>query len=258
MKNLLPILLMTCLIGQVALAEQATFINYERGIYEKAKHQAAQEGKLLFLDFYAKWCMPCKWMDETTFSDRTVISKLKEDYIAIKVDIDEMEGFELKSRFDIRYLPTILIFNTEGKMVERIEETLSPSRLKEVLDRYDTTTPASVVRYGFNTSPKDIARVEKDEILLTDEEYDRYFAQNNVRFRIQLGVYSSREGAGKQAAALRETFLDEVVVLEEEYDGSPLYRVVMGNFGSVSEAESFRKILTKEHQMESVLYTPSL
>ena len=62
-------------------------------------------------------------MDENTFKDPEVIGQLQQHFITLRVNIDDMEGFEMKSRFDIRFLPTVLIFNQEGVMVERRRNT---------------------------------------------------------------------------------------------------------------------------------------
>ena len=46
-------------------------IEFFQGSFTSAKLKASEEGKLFFLDFTASWCTPCKWMEETTFTDPT-------------------------------------------------------------------------------------------------------------------------------------------------------------------------------------------
>ncbi len=255
MKTLSKILLLILFVSTNAFSAKSTFIELEKGAYEKARVRAAQEGKLLFMDFYAKWCTPCKWMDETTFTDPNILKQLDEKYIAIKIDIDEMEGFELKSRFDIRYLPTMLIFNSEGKMVERIEETLSPSKMSKVLESHHPSKPNSVIKHDFNMSPQDAISPEpRDEMVLSQEEYRKYFAQTETVYKMQMGVFENYDGALKKVENLRKVFMEEISIVEDYRGEKKLFKVIMGEFSSISSAESYRKILKDKYHLDSILY----
>jgi thiol:disulfide interchange protein len=53
------------------------------------KQNAEQDDKLLIVKFTADWCVPCKRMDRTVWSDAKVIEYLQEHGITvIAVDID--------------------------------------------------------------------------------------------------------------------------------------------------------------------------
>ena len=51
------------------------------------------------MDFHAKWCAPCKWMEQTTFVNPDVSDMMQQNYISLKVDIDDVSGYELKSQY---------------------------------------------------------------------------------------------------------------------------------------------------------------
>ncbi len=102
-----------------------------------AKQLAASEGKLYLVDFTAKWCMPCQWMEETTFADERVINYMKENYVAVKIDIDDFDGFAHKQLYGIKKLPSILIFNSKGVLLEQYTGSHAPSGLLKILEEHN-------------------------------------------------------------------------------------------------------------------------
>ncbi|MFK8055447.1 MAG: thioredoxin family protein [Saprospiraceae bacterium] len=107
--------------------------------FSTAKQKAAREGKVLLVDFTATWCMPCRWMDETTFSDQQVLSYLRENYVSIKVDIDDFDGFALKQQYNVSTLPTMLFFASDGRQVDRVEEGVGAVEMLERLRQNNTS-----------------------------------------------------------------------------------------------------------------------
>jgi thioredoxin 1 len=256
-KIFLPVLALL-FIGTKSIASDIR-INFTNTSITEAKKKAGEEGKLLFIDFHAKWCTPCKWMEQTTFKDEQVANTLNESYVSIKVDIDEVEGFELKNTYDVKYLPTMLILNSQGQLVARIEETMSPRLLKEVLDKHNAPTNKIIIKHDFNVSPSEAVKTqdikETDSMMLSKEEYSRYFQQQQtqVAYRVQLGVFEKFEGANQMVNELRKTFLEPVTVVNEYRNDIPMFKVRMGEFTTYEEAESFRKILKTQYNMNGIV-----
>jgi thioredoxin 1 len=112
-------------------------IEFFQGSFTSAKLKASEEGKLFFLDFTASWCTPCKWMEETTFTDPTLAAYVKENYVALQVDIDDFDGYNLKQKYNIHILPSLLVFNSSGLLLGQYQESLSPSSMLAILQQYD-------------------------------------------------------------------------------------------------------------------------
>lgn len=235
------------------LANSYASINVlERGDFEKAQLKAREENKLLFLDFYASWCGPCQWMDETTFKDQEVLALLNQNYVAVKVNIDDFEGFELKSKFDIRYLPTMLIFNQNGVLIERVEETLGAGKLKNLLSESTANNKSELV-HAVNTSPKDVFNKEKVEATPVSETVKPNNSNEIHIYRIQLGVFASVQNAIKMQKGLKKRFTESIEISEVKINGKVVYKVLFGKFNSLTDAESYQLMLKNQFKMDSII-----
>jgi thiol:disulfide interchange protein DsbD len=77
---------------------------------------AREEGKPLMVDFWATWCKNCHALERRTFRDSAVAERLKEFHV-IRVQTerpDEEPGKAMTEAFEVRGLPTILFFSTDG------------------------------------------------------------------------------------------------------------------------------------------------
>ncbi len=115
--------------AHLLLANGEAGVNFYTGSLKKVQEKAAKEGKLYFIDFVAAWCMPCRQMDETTFKDPALAAYLEGSYIASKIDVDDFDGLIYKNQYNIKVLPTILVFNASGKLLGRYEEALTAPKM---------------------------------------------------------------------------------------------------------------------------------
>ncbi len=106
--------------------------------FTAVKERAKAENKLIFIDFYASWCAPCELMDETTFNDDRLAAYIDDNYIAYKVDVEDFEGYSLKQQFNVKALPTFLVFSADGVKLARYEESMGAMRFLQELKKYDT------------------------------------------------------------------------------------------------------------------------
>lgn len=107
---------------------------------ESALASAIEEGKPVVIDFSAEWCLPCKELDHLTFSQPEVVDASK-NMVTLKADLTQHgspEVRELRKKFDIRGVPTIVFIDATGReranlrAVEFIDKTEFLSRLSKL------------------------------------------------------------------------------------------------------------------------------
>lgn len=87
---------------------------------EAGRSVAMAEGKPVVMDFYADWCTACKELDHKTWVDETVRAE-GDRFVAVKLDFTQKnEWSEAKYKeYEIRGLPTVIFFDSQGKEIER-------------------------------------------------------------------------------------------------------------------------------------------
>ena len=114
-----------CLLGSASLHSDVRF--HDLG-FDEALERAAAEEKVVFVDFFTTWCLPCKEMDETTFKDPDVAAWLAENTVALKIDAEASETNEaLAGRYGVRSFPNYVFISTNGDVMDRITGKRLPS-----------------------------------------------------------------------------------------------------------------------------------
>ncbi len=104
-------------------------IKFKEVSRSKILNEANKQNKLIFIDIYAAWCGPCKWMYENTFQDALVGEKFNKTFLNYKVDGDSFEGVSVGIICRVDSFPTYLYIAPDGKVIHRIEGTQSPEGL---------------------------------------------------------------------------------------------------------------------------------
>ncbi len=118
---------------------QALYFVPVKTVAEVAKQVAAANGKPVMLDFYADWCVACKVMDRTTFSNPEVQRQLQA-FILLRADItaNDEQDKALNSFYRVIAPPTIVFFNSAGEnmpeqmLVGEVSATELSQHLKEL------------------------------------------------------------------------------------------------------------------------------
>lgn len=79
---------------------------------------AKKENKPLLIDVYGVWCPPCNVLDETVFN-QPEFKKEAEGFVLLKVDADLKSAWEIKSKYGIKYLPTVVYATPDQEEISR-------------------------------------------------------------------------------------------------------------------------------------------
>ena len=90
-------------------------IKFFHGTYEELLKEAKKQNKKIFIDFYTKWCGPCKMMAKNEFTREEVGDFFNKHFISYKVDAEVGEGPELAKLFGVKGYPTLVFADASGK-----------------------------------------------------------------------------------------------------------------------------------------------
>jgi thiol:disulfide interchange protein DsbD len=124
-------------VSVYALIPQKTVSPEWKSFSEAAYETSISNNERMVVDFYANWCIPCKELDAQTYSDPQVIQELMR-FSCYKVDMTQSASpstEQLRSKFKIIGMPTVLVINTHGEEVERLTGFVGPDRFLEILKK---------------------------------------------------------------------------------------------------------------------------
>lgn len=104
---------------------------------DEVRELAGRNGSLYFAFFTAEWCAPCHWMEQQTFTDPELSRYVQAKYLAVKVDIDEHKNRVFQERYQVKLLPSLLVFNAQGQLLAKVETALSGADLLQILQEHD-------------------------------------------------------------------------------------------------------------------------
>ena len=120
-------LLVLIVFSLKGIAQEIQWYEWNEG-YELSK----KEGKKIMVFAQADWCHICKRMKDKTFSDEGVINLLSQDFIAIKLTVDEeatyiIDNSELSTKELVKKLfsgqqvgiPTVFFMDNEFKKIKK-------------------------------------------------------------------------------------------------------------------------------------------
>jgi thiol-disulfide isomerase/thioredoxin len=176
----LTILVSNALFGQ---EHSDKGIKFETGTWAEITAKAKKENKLIFLDAYASWCGPCKWMAKNVFTNDTVANFYNSNFINAKIDMEKGEGVELAKKYGVQAYPTMFYINGNGEMVHRIcGSAPAAAFMASTQNALDPQKQLSSMQKNFNSKKNDpvfiqsyFAAVEGACMTPDNKEVNAYF-----------------------------------------------------------------------------------
>lgn len=112
--------------------------------YEDAIVKARKENKFVMVDFYASWCTWCKKFEADTMTDPGVSMKMKDGFVAVKLDAEsstkvvhemrQMSAFELADEYGVKSYPAIWFLNPDGTRAKQLNGYLDAGEFRDYLE----------------------------------------------------------------------------------------------------------------------------
>ena len=107
-----------------------TAVHFEKDTFQNSLLKAKRENKVVFVDFYTIWCGPCLQFSRTVLMDEQVGEIMNQAFVNVKLDAETGEGIDLSKKYLVKAYPTLLIVDTEGRLLEEVNEHYLPDEEK--------------------------------------------------------------------------------------------------------------------------------
>lgn len=177
-------------VSYAQTSAKLTIINQD---YEQAKLESKKQHKLLLIDFFTTWCIPCKYLDEAVFKNTHLSEQLAKNFVVLKYDAEKDKSHQLSLKYHIRMYPSTVVLNENQLVVNRmygtggsdqdmaknymafintaIENDTRKSYIKGVSSDNLLSYPKFYEDYVYHVNKKDV-----------DQKFDQYWQNNPDHF----------------------------------------------------------------------------
>lgn len=117
-----------------ATASHLAWIQYP----QVALVQGQKKARPLLVRFVAPWCGVCTRMEREIFSRPDVIAAIDQSFVPLSVDVTRSSNGPFANRYEIQYLPTLLVLTPDGREIARSSGMMTGPELLQWLSDSQT------------------------------------------------------------------------------------------------------------------------
>ena len=88
--------------------------------WNAAMEDAREDEKLVFLDIYATWCGPCKYLENNVYTDESLGEYYNDNYINLKMDGESTFGAKMARKYALSAYPTMYFLDSDEELITKI------------------------------------------------------------------------------------------------------------------------------------------
>jgi thioredoxin-related protein len=144
--------------GAAVAEEKVIKINWMT--LEQAIEKSKTEKKKIFVDVYTDWCGWCKRMDETTFTDASVVEYMNANFYAVKFNAEQQQDIVFKNKtyhfkkvgtrgyheLAAEWLnnrmsyPTVVFINEDLELIQPLPNYVEAARFETIITYFGTNS----------------------------------------------------------------------------------------------------------------------
>ncbi len=205
-----------------------------------AKKRSSSEGKLLFIFFYADWVQLCQWMKTSTFTDPDLARFLNENALFLELNIETPIGNAEKQAFNVKVLPTMILFDASGNQLERIDEAMNATKLLSKLNTWNLKENKQVQTGNVSdkSANQSLQHLTKAALLPSQANVAENSEANY--FGIAIKYFHQHDQALQYMQQFQGRVEKRVSVVSREIStGLYQYQIIVSKFSSMEEARAY-------------------
>lgn len=167
-------------------------INFEAITLKEAMAKASDPAnkRLILMDCYTTWCIPCVQMAQEEFPKKVAGDYFNPKFVSVKFDMEKGEGKELARKYGVKAYPTFLLLDAQGnelnrvvgkataeEFIEKVKTALDPKNsvqgmkaAYEANKSFSTGKPYALALYQNAKDPSPVL----DELFNSSMDYERF------------------------------------------------------------------------------------
>ena len=229
--------------------------------WESAQEAAHEADKPFLVFFYDRDCPTCTEAFWNTWEAEKTKNLVNQNFLSFDATLQDDRGMILAKKFDVRLLPSVLFFNSNGEVIDRKEGEVSAMEMAGLLEGHlhnlNHTLP--VVYFGEENTKED--EPTKGETMSGDSRgeravpqviiervpgYDQY-GLNRITaepaFGILIGRYDTMERLAREVARFERVWRRDLWVYSEKQADFKMYILVLGTYESDEQAQIYAEVI---------------